>query len=225
MEKNYIQIRKIVQKELSCSAHNLEHIMRVYNLALLLAKGEKEVDLDILKSAVLLHDIARAKEDKDNTGKTDHAVEGAKMAVSILRKLHYPQDRIKRIEHCILAHRFRSGNEPTSIEAKILFDADKLDVIGAIGLARSYMIAGEYGEKIFSTVSIDKYIKENLVGGKQNGRIKVISKHAPNIEMETKFRHVPKKLYTMIGKKIAQQRMMYMETFFKELENEITGKR
>lgn len=225
MKKNYIRIRNIVERELASSAHDLEHIMRVYNLALLLAKDEKGVDLDILKPAVLLHDIARVREDRDDTRKTDHAIEGAKMAVLILKKLHYPLDRIRRIEQCILTHRYRSGSNPSSIEAKILFDADKLDVMGAIGLARSYMIAGEYGEKIYSAVPIDKYIKENLVGGKADGRIRVISKHAPNIEMETKVRHIPEKLYSTRGKKIAKSRLKFMETFFSELENEISGKR
>ena len=54
-----------------------------------------------------------------------------------------------------------------------MFDADKLDVIGAIGISRSFIIAGQYGEKIYSDVPIDEYIKDNLVGGKQMEELKI----------------------------------------------------
>ncbi|PIU68183.1 hypothetical protein COS81_04905 [candidate division WWE3 bacterium CG06_land_8_20_14_3_00_42_16] len=121
----------------------------IYNMCLHLAKDESEVDLDILKTSALLHDIARAKEDKDDSGNIDHAILGAEMAENILKDFGYSNDKIEAVKHCIITHRFRSGNEPKIKEAKILFDADKLDVIGSIGIARSFMIAGQYGEKMF----------------------------------------------------------------------------
>ena len=126
MEQKYKRIQQIVEKELSCSAHNMEHVMRVYNLCLLLAKDEDNIDLDVLKTAALLHDIARVKEDKDNSGDIDHAILGTEMAEKILTDLDYPKEKIELIRHCIATHRFRSGNEPKTKEAKILFDADKL---------------------------------------------------------------------------------------------------
>lgn len=100
-------------------------------------------------------------------------------------------------------------------------DADKLDVIGAIGIARSFILAGEYGQKIYSDTPIEKYIKENLIGGKSNGRIKDPSKHAPNIEFETKFKRIPNKLYIRKAKEIAKQRLEYMKQFFERLRKEI----
>ncbi len=224
MEEKYQKIKKIVEKELSCSAHNMEHVLRVYNLCLHLAENESNVDLDILKTAALLHDIARAKEDKDDSGNTDHAILGAEMAEKILTDFGYSKDKIGVIKHCIIAHRFRSGNKPKTKEAKILFDADKLDVIGSIGIARSFIIAGQYGEKMYSDVSADEYIKDNLVDGKPNGRIKVISKHAPNLEFETKFKHIPNKLYTSKAKIIGEQRINFMKQFFDRLKKEINGK-
>lgn len=84
MEEKYRKIKEIVEKELSCSAHNVEHIMRVYNLCLHLAENEPDIDIDILKTAVLLHDIGRVKEDNDDSGRIDHAILGAKMAENIL---------------------------------------------------------------------------------------------------------------------------------------------
>jgi uncharacterized protein len=163
------------------------------------------------------------KEDEDNSGNIDHAILGASMAENILRDFDYSEENIKNIKHCIAAHRFRSGNEPKTKEAKILFDADKLDVIGVIGIARGFMMAGQYGEKIYSNVPIDEYIKDNLVGGKANGRIKEISKHAPNLEFETKLKHIPQKLYTQKAKEIGRQRLEFMKQFFVRLKNEING--
>ncbi len=219
------KIKEIVEKEMEGaeSAHDFLHVMRVYNLGLHLAKNETNVDFEILKTAILLHDIARVKEDEDTSGKIDHAILGAKMAKKILRNLNYKEEKIKQIKHCIIAHRFRSGNEPQTKEAKILFDADKLDVLGAIGVARSLAIAGRYGEKIYLDIPIAKYIKENLVGGKANGRIKDTSKHAPNLEYELKFKHIPNKLYTKKAKRIAKGRLRFMEQFFKRLKKEMDG--
>jgi uncharacterized protein len=224
MEEKYQQIKGIVEKELSCSAHKMEHVMRVYNLCLNLAEGYPDIDLDILKTATLLHDIARVKEDKDDSGKIDHAILGAEMSEKILMDLGYSKDKIEAVKHCITAHRFRSENKPKTIEAKILFDADKLDVVGSIGIARSFMIAGKYGEKTYSDVPVDEYIKDNFVDGKPNGRIKVVIKHAPNLEFETKFRHIPDRLYTEKAKEIGKERLRYMEQFFERLKREIDRK-
>lgn len=222
MEEKYEKLKEIAEKELKqvSPAHDINHVMRVYNLCLHLAKYKPDIDLDVLKTAALLHDIARAKEDQN----VDHAILGAEVSEKILRELGYPEEKIRHIKHCIIAHRFRSGNEPETKEAKILSDADKLDVIGATGIARSFILAGEYGQKIYSDTPIDEYIKENLVGGKHNGRIKDPSKHAPNIEFETKFKHVPNKLYTQEAKEIAKQRLEYMRQFFERLKREINGK-
>jgi uncharacterized protein len=223
MEKRYQTLKIIVEKEMqeAGSAHDIDHVMRVYNLCLYLARDEPHVDYDVLKISVLLHDVARVKEDKDDSGNTDHAVLSAEMAEEILRELDYSERKIGQVKHCIATHRFRSDNEPKTKEAKILFDADKLDVIGAIGVARCFIIAGQFGERIHSSVPIDDYIKENLVDGKRNGRIKTTSKHAPNIEFETKFKYIPDKLYTLKAKELAKQRIKYMEHFFERLKKDI----
>jgi len=221
MEEKYDKLIKIVKNELkgASPAHDINHVTRVYNLCLCLAKYEPNVDLDILKTAALLHDIARVKESQD----VDHAVLGAEISEKILRELAYPEEKIEHVKHCIIAHRFRSGNDPKTEEAKILCDADKLDIIGATGIARSFILAGEYGQKIYADTPIDAYIKENLTGGKPNGRIKDPSKHAPNIEFETKFRYIPNKLYTQKAREIAKQRSEYMRGFFERLKREIGG--
>lgn len=216
----YEKIIKIVQDKLTCSAHNLDHVFRVYNLCLLLAKYEKDVDLEVLIPAALLHDIARVEESQDKTGEIDHAVLGSVLAEDILRKLEYEEEQIKEIKHCIVAHRFRTGNEPKTIEAKILFDADKLDVIGASGIARTFMLAGQFGQRLTINESIDDYIKSNTV---ENGRLKDVSKHTPFIEYEVKFKKIPDKLYTEKAKEIGRERLDFMDKYFNRLKAEIKG--
>lgn len=216
---NHEKIMKIVEKELSCSAHNLDHVLRVYNLSLLLAKHEENVDLGILIPAALLHDIARVKESNDNSGETDHAVIGSKISEDILKGLKYDKEAIEKIKHCILTHRFRSGNEPKTIEAKILFDADKLDALGAIGIARSFMLAGQFSQRLISQSSKD-YIIENT---SDNGRLKDVSKHSPFMEYEIKFKKIPEKLYTKKAKEISGTRLSFMNEFFNRLSMEIEG--
>lgn len=215
------KIKETVQKELSCSAHNMDHVIRVYNLALSLAENE-DLDLDVLKAAALLHDVARVKEDSDHTGNTDHAILSAQMAEPILKKLGFSQEKIKRIQDCIVSHRYRTGNEPKTKEAKILFDADKLDVLGAIGIARSFVWVGRNNAKVYSKVNIDEYIKDNL-GGKINGRIQDKTKHSPQIEFETKLKFLIDKLYTKKAKKICLERLKFYKDFLNRLEKEIQG--
>jgi len=228
MEERYRQLKMIAEKEMegASPAHDINHVLRVYNLCLKLAKYETNVDLDVLRTAALLHDIARTREDKDGHAGTlgnDHAILGAEMSEKILREQGYPQEKIERIKHCIASHRFRGENPPKTIEAKILSDADKLDVLGAIGIARSFTIGGENGQKIYSDTPVDEYIKENLVDGKPNGRIINPSKHASNLEFETKFRRIPDKLYTQRAREIAKERLEYMKQFFERLKSEINA--
>jgi uncharacterized protein len=221
VEKTCQKIEEAVARELSCSAHVMEHVMRVYNLCLRLAKYELNVDLDVLKTAALLHDIARVKEFNDKTGSIDHSALGAEMADKILRTLGHSEEKIAHVKHCIAAHRFRSKVEPQTKEMKILFDADKLDVLGAIGVARSFMIAGQYGQKIYSDLSIKKYLKGNVTGEKTDGRFRDVSKHAPNLEFKLILRHMPKRLYTQKAREIAKERVQFMENFFERLKMEI----
>lgn len=205
-------------------SHDFSHAMRVYNLSLSIAKTKKNVDLEVIKISALLHDIGRLEEDLDKTGKINHAVVSAKIAEKILRCLGYSKEKIEEIKHCIITHRFKGDARPKTIEAKILSDADKLDISGAIGIVRSSCWIGENKAKIYSDIPLPKYIKENLVGGKSNGRIKDKSKHALNIEYEIKLKHISKRLFTKKAKEIAKERIEFMEQFFGRLGKEIKGK-
>ncbi|MDD5738794.1 MAG: HD domain-containing protein, partial [Candidatus Pacebacteria bacterium] len=193
MESKLQKIKEVVEKELSCSAHSLDHITRVYNLALNLAKGEN-VDMEVLEAAVLLHDIARVKEDTDPSGNTNHALLGAEMAEKILIEIGFSEQKIKHITECVRTHRNKGNNRPQTIEAKILFDADKLDSLGCIGIARAFAIGGQYGQKIYSDIPLEDYIKDNLIGGTIDGKIKDVSNHTADLEFETDCKFMPQKI-------------------------------
>ena len=221
MDSQFQNIKEIVANELSCSAHQMDHVMRVYELCLSLAKNE-DVDLDVLKAAALLHDIARVKEDNDSSGNTDHAVLGAEMAGPILKRLGFNDEKIKHIQDCIVSHRYRTGNRPETKEAQILFDADKLDTAGAIGVARGFVWVGRNNAKIYTDIDIDEYIKDNL-GGDISGRIQDKTKHSQQIEFETKLKFLEDRLHTKKAKEICRERLAYYKSFLDRLEKEIKG--
>jgi len=167
-----------------------------------------------------LHDIARVEESEDMTGEIDHAVLGSEVASNILRTLEYEDEKIEKIKQCIVTHRFRTGNIPNTIEAKILFDADKLDAIGAIGIARTFMLSGQFGQRLVLNNSVNDYLNKNTV---ENGRIKDISQHTPFIEYEVKLKKIPNKLYTEKAKEIGKERIEFMEEFFHRLRLDVEG--
>ncbi|EKE21020.1 MAG: hypothetical protein ACD_7C00382G0004 [uncultured bacterium] len=206
-----------------CPGHNIDHVLRVYNLCLELSKGEK-IDHEVLQAATLLHDIGGAKEAADKTRKTDHAVESSKMAEPLLKKLGFSEDKIKHIQDCIISHRYKNDNKPETIEAKLLFDADKLDALGAIGVARNFVWIGKNNANIFKKVAdINEYAKENM-GGDIKGRVLDRSKHSPQLEFEIKTKFLVDKLHTNKAKKIARSRLKFFKDFLDRLEKEVKGK-
>jgi len=206
---------EILKKELSSSSHDLDHTFRVLNVALKIAQFYPEANVEVIKVACILHDIARVREDKDPERRIDHAVLGAEMSRKILKELGYNEDFIEAVAHAIESHRYRGKSKPKTIEAMILSDADKLDAIGAIGVARSFMIAGEYGEPLF------KEFNENEAG--EASRIRDFKDHSPNIEYEVKLKHIKDRLYTDVAKRIAEDRTKFMEVFFERLKKEVKG--
>ena len=206
MDGKLEKLMQAVEKEFtSDSAHDMEHVMRVYNIALRIAEGE-DADMEVVRAAALLHDMAVDRESKDQTGKTDHALESAKMAYPMLKELGYPEDKIRHIQECIISHRYRSENKPKSKEAQIIFDADKLETVGAIGIARAFAWVGKHNAHIYRKADISEYAKENM-GGKINGRIQDKTKHSPQINFETKDKFIVNYLYTKRGKEIAKETM------------------
>ena len=142
-KEEYRQIEDYMLACMEGSAHDREHVYRVLYLALDIAETEPGADRDILLAAALLHDVGRPEQQADQ--RLDHALVGADKAEAFLRSLGYDEGFITRVGACIRSHRFRRSRPPESIEAKILFDADKLDVCGATGIARTLQYGGSLG--------------------------------------------------------------------------------
>lgn len=186
------------------SHHDKYHVERVYNLAVRLAQAEG-ADLDTVKAAALLHDIARAMEDEGSID--DHASEGAKIARKILKETDFPKNRIDDVIHCIETHRFRNNLTPKSLEAKILQDADRLDIIGAIGIARVFARGG-WSNKPIHDPSVPPKAKYD---GKSESSVNHIHEKLLNIKST---------MNTETARKMAQDRHKYVEQFLERLLKE-----
>lgn len=130
------------------SAHDREHVYRVLNNAMAIAGDEPDINWDVLIAYALLHDISRPEQLADP--RIDHASHGADKAYAFLMDKGFDQAFCSHVRSCIRTHRFRKTEPPSTLEAKILFDADKLDVAGAIGIARTLEYNGETGRPIYT---------------------------------------------------------------------------
>ncbi|HAR63485.1 MAG TPA: phosphohydrolase [Candidatus Margulisbacteria bacterium] len=195
--------------ENSRGSHDLDHTHRVYNLCLRIGHIE-HANKEVITLAALLHDIGRQKQDSSQ-GKVCHARYGSVLAEKVLMKYDFPDDFIKKITHCIETHRFRNNKPPVSLEAKVLFDADKLDAIGAVGIGRAFLFAGEIGAKLHN----------------QNGEITQTQEYSIEDtayrEYMVKLRYIKDKMLTDEGKRLAQGRHQFMVEFFDRLDQECNG--
>lgn len=132
------------------AAHDKEHVYRVLYNALQIAGEEADVDYDILIAACLLHDIGR-KEQFENPALC-HAAVGSEKAYRFLLAHGFEVPYAEQVKQCIRTHRYRKNDPPQSLEAKILFDADKLDVTGAIGIARTLVYRGIVCEPLYTVL-------------------------------------------------------------------------
>jgi len=121
------------------SAHDFEHIMRVYKNAQKIGKKEN-ANMKLVLAAVLLHDIISFPK-SDSKSKTS-SIKSSIVAQRILKNHGYDKNEIKIISDAIRDHSFSRGTVPSTIEGKILQDADRLDAIGAIGIARTFSVGG-----------------------------------------------------------------------------------
>ena len=130
------------------SAHDADHVYRVLYGAMEIAQTEPDTDYDILIAACLLHDVGRP--DQLANPQLCHAQVGAEKAYCFLIDHHFAPDFADKVRRCIRTHRFRKALPPESLEARILFDADKLDVTGAMGIARTLMYRGAITEPLYA---------------------------------------------------------------------------
>jgi uncharacterized protein len=192
-------------------SHKWDHTLRVYRLCERIGIAEG-VDMDVLLAAAYLHDIGRSYQDESN-GAVCHAEKGARMAGPFVEKLALSEAQKKNIIHCIRSHRFRGRHEPRTPEARVLFDADKLDAIGAVGVARAFLFAGEVGARLHSSEANIEDTEPYSVDDTGYREFKV------------KLSKIRDRILTAEGRKLAEDRHMIMVEFFNRFLEEYEGKR
>lgn len=202
--KTYQQLEHYMLSCMKDSAHDREHVYRVLYAALELAKEEQNVNLDVLVCACLLHDIGRQEQFADPS--LDHAAVGAEKAYSFLISNGFGETFSGHVRRCIFTHRFRSDCPPESTEAKLLFDADKLDVCGALGMARTLLYNGAEDEPLYSL----------LPDGRVSSGEGDLS---PSFFQEYKFKleNIYSRFYTKRGKEFARERQAAAVSFYENL--------
>ena len=192
-------------------SHAFDHSLRVLALSSRIGRAEGADPL-VTRLAAILHDIGRPFED-ESKGAVDHAEEGARIAAEILAPLALSAQARENVIHSVRCHRFRGGNVPETIEARVLFDADKLDSIGAVGVARAFQFAGEVGARLHVTHAAPE---ETLPYGEDDTGFR---------EYSVKLRFIRDRMLTLTGRALARERHAFMEAFFARFLAEHEGER
>jgi len=146
LERKFSQFLHDCYKQSNDPAHDIPHTKRVVNNAKLLANGS-EADLSVVIPAAWLHDCVILP--KNHPGRSRASILAAEKAGVFLTSLNYPPGKVKQVCHAIESHSFSGGINPQTTEAKIIQDADRLDALGAIGLARCLMTGGKLGRPLY----------------------------------------------------------------------------
>ena len=187
------------------SSHDFDHVLRVLALAERIARAEGG-DLEVVRAAALLHDIGRAEEEA--TGE-DHAAIGAARAREILAG--HPPEKVEAVVTAIASHRFRGGPPPATPEARALFDADKLDAMGAIGVARAFARAGARHRRL--------WVPPDVAAVQGDGT----PEHTPVHEFIVKLSRLRDAMTTATGRALAEERHAFTVEFFARLDAEVRG--
>lgn len=219
--------------------HGFDHVLRVYYLAERLAQIEG-ADLEIVRAAALLHDIESGKwrvesgqesvvsdqwsvdsgqhsisnqQSAINNSRLTHHLSSAEIAAEVLRAEGWPDERVAAVQHCIRSHRFRDRQEPpATLEARVLFDADKLDAIGAVGVARAIGYAIQAGQPAYARPSAQFL---------ETGELEPGEPHSAYHEYLFKLRRIKDRMLTASGRKLAEERHQVMAEFFERLDQEM----
>jgi len=209
-DKFYEDLKEKIQSYFEkTGSHSFEHTERVCNLAIYIAKFE-DVDMDIIKASALLHDVARLKQDKGECN--CHAEEGGEIAEKILKEMSFIKDKINSVCHAIKVHRYSKNLKAETKEAEIIQDADRLDALGAITIARVF----DYG------------VKKNRPMYNPNLKLK---EYNHNSESESSINHFyekilkikPETFKTKKAQEIAKGRYKFVEEFVERFIKEWNG--
>ncbi|MEM3064404.1 MAG: HD domain-containing protein [Candidatus Nitrosotenuis sp.] len=203
LESLSVEVQRRIKND---SAHDFSHIMRVYKNAQRIAKYEK-VNKKLVLASVLLHDIVQFQK-SDKRSKTA-SVRSAQLAKKILRRYDFTKKEIKIISDAIRDHSYSRKKKPKTLVGKILQDADRLDALGAIGIARTFSVGGSDARMLYN--ESDPFCK----------------KRTPDDKLWTvdhfyrKLLLLEKNMHTTYAKKEARRRTRFMRGFIAEMKEEI----
>ena len=208
-QATYHAIEQYMLDTMNDTAHDPMHIYRVLYSALDIASTEPQANADVVIAAALLHDVGRPKQAENP--ELDHAAEGAPMAKSFLMQIGWPESMANHVADCVRTHRYRRGDAPSTLEARIIFDADKLDACGVLGISRTLAYGAQVTEPLYILDAHKQIITEG--GGAE------ISSFFQ--EYNWKLRGIYGKMLTVRGKALAQRRRDAAYQFYDALEREI----
>lgn len=194
-------------KGASDGAHDLGHLDRVWKSCRLIALDEPGADGDVLAVAAYFHDAVNLP--KDSPDRAQASRRSADLAVRELAAMGFDAGRLATVHHAIAAHSFSAGIAPETVEARILQDADRLEALGAIGLARMFLIAGQMGGGLFHAA--DPLAMERALDDRR---------YALD-HLEVKLFPVAAAMQTATGRRMAEERAEWMESFRTRLLHEI----
>lgn len=210
MTMDFAKLERRCVKQLSATkgdaAHDLEHVRRVVANAHLLARRER-AQLEIVLPAAWLHDCVAVPKDSPWRKKASRL--SAQQAAKWLHAWGWPEEFFAEIAHAIETHSFSAGIEPRTLEARVVQDADRLDALGATGLARCLMLGGQLGRPLY--VAKDPFCE----------------RRAPDDAAScvdhfyTKLLKLEGTMLTDAGRKEAKRRTKFLQQFLKELSREI----
>lgn len=190
------------------AAHGLEHVRRVVMNARRLAAAEG-ARLEIVLPAAWLHDCVTVPKDSPQRAQASRLA--AEQAVRRLREWDYPAALLADIAHAVEAHSFTAGIAPRTIEAKVVQDADRLEAIGAVGLARCLMLGGAMGRPLYAAE--DPFCARRP----PDDRASTVD------HFYTKLLKLEGTMQTASGRREARTRTEFLKTFLTELKHEIGG--
>ena len=186
-------------------------MLRVTRLGIQIAQAES-ADVDVVRAAALLHDVP-----VEDGGRDAHHMAAADFAAGYLRVAGMDEARIENVVHCIQAHRYRDRTiQPCTLEAKCLYDADKLDSIGAIGVGRAFAHAGLHGNRLWTEAAAATPPDRARPDGRD---------YTPVHEYVYKLSRILPTLHTSAARRLGEGRQHFMRLFYEQLDAEMTGRK
>ena len=196
------------------AAHDFDHVLRVMHLGVHIAAAEG-ADATVVRLAALLHDVPVPDGEGYLAARGAHHLAAADFAHALLTARGLEPARVANVVHCIEAHRFRDQTiQPQTLEARCLYDADKLDSIGAIGIGRAFAFAGAHGSRLWTEPWRTAPPDASQPAG---------ADYTPVHEFVYKLQRLQATLFTGTAGDIAARRHQFMVTFFDQFDAEMSG--